>query len=87
MGHLTANDAVLDFFCGVVEPVEIRDSEGHVLGHYTPVASSKEAALYAKARALFDPEEIKRRKDRSRGEKGHSFDEVMRHLRTLESKG
>ncbi len=82
MSYLTADDAIQDFFRGVVEPVEVRDSEGKVLGHYTPVVSPEEAARYEKIKGLFDPEELKRRK--ASKHPGYTFEQVMEHIHSLE---
>jgi len=60
MHYVTADDALVDRLCGIVEPVEIRDASGKVLGKYTPVLSPEEAALYARAEELFDWEEVER---------------------------
>jgi hypothetical protein len=51
MTHLTADQALVERLAGVMEPVEIRDSSGKVLGRYTPVFSdenerSERAAKY-----------------------------------------
>ena len=43
------------------ERAEILDDHGMLIGHYEPVESSEDA-LYRKAASLFDPEEIRRRK-------------------------
>ncbi len=86
MRYLTADESLEDLLRGVVEPVEIRDATGRVLGHYAPAVSAEDTALYEKAKKLFDPAELERRKQTPRGE-GYSFGEVLRHLDSLESKG
>jgi hypothetical protein len=60
MNFLTADDAMLAQLQGIVQPVEIRDPSGKVLGHYTPLLSPEEAEAYEKAAAMFDWEEIER---------------------------
>jgi hypothetical protein len=60
MNFVTATDAVQDFFDGVVDPVEIRDPSGKVLGCFTPALSAEEAKWYERAKALFDPDEMER---------------------------
>ena len=60
MSHLTATESMLEQLRGIVEPVEIRDARGKVLGLYTPVLSPEEEELYRKAATLFDPEELDR---------------------------
>jgi hypothetical protein len=37
MNYLTADQPLLDRLAGVMEPVEIRDPSGKVVGQYTPV--------------------------------------------------
>lgn len=64
-----------------MEPVEVRDASGRVLGHYTPVLSPEQKALQEKANALFDMEEAKRDAVEGRG-LGVSPDEVMRFVNT-----
>jgi hypothetical protein len=59
MGHIVADAGMQKALAGVVEPVEIRTSEGIILGHYTPV-DPKQAALHAKYSHLFDLEEAER---------------------------
>lgn len=85
MNVLTADETLQDRLRGLVEPVEVRDETGKVLGHYTPVVSPEDAALYEKAKRLFDPEEIKRRKERARGETGCTLDQIMERLRAMEN--
>jgi hypothetical protein len=86
MNYLTADDSLQDLLRGVVEPVEIRDPSGKVLGHYTPAVSPEEAELYEKAKALFDPAEMERRLANEHG-KGATLDAVMQRLRSLGAPG
>lgn len=88
MSYLTADNLFLDRLRGIVEPVEIRDPDGKLLGHYSPVVAPEVAALYEKAQALFGPEELaetKRTAATERGQ-GHTLAEVMEYLRSLERK-
>jgi len=71
---------------GILEPVEIRDDEGKLLGHYTPVVSPEELAAYEKARGLFDRDEMRRRKETEAG-KGKTTAEVLATLHALEKRG
>src|ERR1700722_1847959 len=48
MNYLTADEAMCDHLRGVLEPVEIRDEKGKLLGQYTPFVSAEERALYEK---------------------------------------
>ena len=60
MNHLTADQALVERLAGVMEPVEIRDADGKVMGAYTPALSAEEQEAYRQAAALFDPEELDR---------------------------
>ena len=82
MNYLTADDTMLDWLRGIVEPVEIRDPDGKVLGHYAPILSRKQEALYARAAELFDLEEMER--IAATEHSGCTFAEEMEHLRSLE---
>lgn len=84
MSHLIADEPLLSQLRGVVEPVEIRDPGGKVLGHYTPVLSEEDDELYRQAAALFDPEEMER--IAATETQGYTFDQVMEHLRSLDKK-
>jgi hypothetical protein len=83
MNYLTADDVLLDRLSGIVEPIEIRDVSGKVLGHYTPLLSEEEKEWYARAAELFDMEEMEQRLATERGQ-GKTTAEVMRYLQSLE---
>lgn len=68
---------------GVVEPLEIRDASGQVLGHYTPTVSPEVAAAYEKAKSLFDPARTKRLLEEQQGQ-GRSLEEVWRRIKAAE---
>src|SRR5262249_45060569 len=85
MNYLTADESMLARLSGRVEPVEIRDPNGRVMGQYTPFVSAELAALYEKAKTLFDLEEAERVAATER--EGATIDEVMRRLQSLEPKG
>jgi hypothetical protein len=57
---LTADGALQNLLQGVKEPAEVRDRNGKVLGHYTPVLTPEETAWYEKLKKLFDLEEAQR---------------------------
>jgi hypothetical protein len=59
---------------------EIRDPDGKVVGFFAPSAL-KDAPDYARLAALFDHEEIERRK--ASKEKGYTTREVFEHLKSL----
>jgi hypothetical protein len=83
MKSLTASDAVRDWLNGVLEQVEIRDSSGKLLGHFTPALTDEEKTFYAQAESLFDAEELDRI-ERTELE-GYPFEEVMRRLERAET--
>ncbi len=57
---LTADGSLQNLLQGVKETAEVRDKNGKILGHYTPVLTLEEAAWYEKAKKLFDLEEAER---------------------------
>ncbi|HUG67718.1 MAG TPA: hypothetical protein VMM76_08195 [Pirellulaceae bacterium] len=61
---------------------EFRDSQGRVIGYFSPADADNSAAAYTQAAAHFDAEEMKRRK--LSGEKGLTTAEVLDHLKSLE---
>lgn len=67
MGHIVADSVLLERLTGLVEPVEIRDAEGKVVGHFSPTLSPEMAEHYAGAAKLFD---VKEADHRLRTEKG-----------------
>jgi hypothetical protein len=85
MNYLTADQPMLDRLRGIVEPVEIRDPSGKVLGCYTPRLSKEEEEAYARAAELFDPEELDRIEKDQRPLR--SFEQVMERLSSLEKHG
>ena len=42
MNHLTADQVLLERLAGIMEPVEIRGTDGKVLGRFTPVFSDEQ---------------------------------------------
>jgi hypothetical protein len=84
MNFLTADQPMLDRLSGIVEPVEIRDPSGKVLGCYTPRLSPEEEEAYARAAELFDPEELDRIEKDPRPLCTH--EQVMEHLHSLEKR-
>ena len=83
MNVLTADETLPDRLRSVVEPTEIRDESGEVLGHYTPAPPQGEQALYEKAKSLFDPAETARIAEAERGQ-GLPLDEALRQIRSGE---
>jgi hypothetical protein len=82
MEHIVADEALLSRFHGFMEPVEIRDPEGNLIGVYTPNVTPEMKAMYERAVELFDWEEIDRR--RKNPGKMYTYEEVMARLRSLE---
>jgi hypothetical protein len=83
---LTADGPLQNLLQGIKEPAEFRDKSGKVLGHYNPVLTPEEAAQYEKLKNLFDLEEAKRVFETEK-DNGYTFEGVMQHLKSLESKG
>lgn len=83
MSHLTVDDAFCEHLRGVLETVELRDASGNLLGHFTPSISAQESALHEEVKRLFDPAEIKRRKETEHG-RGYTTEQVLDYLRSLE---
>ena len=83
LSYLTADENVCDFLRGVMEPVEIRDGEGKLLGLFNPHIPPEVQAQYDKAKKLFDATEIKRRKAEEQG-KGSSLAEVLQRIQSRE---
>lgn len=77
MNTITADAAVEAVFGGLAEPVELRDSDGRLMGVFTP-ASRDEADVYSRAAAHFNPDEKQRRKDS--GRVGLTTDDVLARI-------
>jgi hypothetical protein len=86
MNYLTADGAILERLESIMESVEVRDPSGKVLGHFTPAVSIEELARYEEAKKLFDPTEVKRRKEAEHG-CGYTIEQVLEHLKSLETSG
>jgi len=82
VNYLVADNGMLTRLRGIMEPVEIRDATGKVLGHYTPLVSPETLELCEKAKALFDWEEAERVARTEHD--GYTIEEVLQHLRSLE---
>ncbi len=81
MGTVIASEAVRSLLGELTERTEVRDSDGKLLGYFTP-QSQTDAELYARARKLFDPVELEHRVKTQHGQ-GYTIDEVMRRLESL----
>jgi hypothetical protein len=81
MNYMTADQPLLERLAGVMEPVEIRKTDGTVLGRYTPVFAN-ENEIHERAAKYFDLAEAERIAATER--EGYSMEEVMQHLHSLE---
>jgi hypothetical protein len=83
MGHLTADDRlVIKELATCVEPVEIRDVNGKLLGLFIPANLERAEQLRAEALARIDLAELERRKQ-SKGPR-HTLQEGLTWLGRLE---
>jgi len=80
---LTADQTVCAFFEGVMEPVDIRDEKGQLVGRFIPRVSAEDEAVYEMARKKYDKEEIDRRK-REESASARTTAEVLHRLQQLE---
>jgi hypothetical protein len=82
MNYLTADQPLLERLAGVMEPVEIRDPSGKVLGRFTPVFADEQDA-HERAAKYFDLAEA----ERALAEKGQgsSLAEIWERLRAAEN--
>jgi hypothetical protein len=85
MEHIVATDGMQQCLDGIVEPVEIRDSEGLLLGTFTPNVTPEQRKAYEEAAASFDLEEMRRRVAACKaGQKTRTSEQVLERLRALE---
>jgi hypothetical protein len=84
MNYLTADEALLERLAGVMEPAEIRDASGKVLGRFTPVFVDEQDKR-ERAAKYFDLAEA----ERALADKGQgsSLSEVWQRIQTLETQG
>jgi hypothetical protein len=82
MTSITASNTLITELGDLKHWTEIRKPDGAVLGYFAPADKSTDA-LYQEAREQIDPAEIQRRKRAP--DKGFSIEEVLAHLRSLES--
>lgn len=85
MNHLTADQVLLDRLAGVMEPAEIRDPSGKVLGRYTPVFSD-EKEKSERAAKYFDLAEAERILAEEK-DQGSSLAEVWKRIHAGEIQG
>lgn len=83
MNHLTADQELLERLAGVMEPIDIRDADGKVLGRYTPVFADEKDAQ-ERAAKYFDLAAAERAL--AEDPKGCSLAEVWDHIHALGSR-
>ncbi len=64
---------------------EVHDDDGRVIGWLLPGVPREHLRAYLKALAEYDPEEIRRRKDEARGERGYTLQEILQELQSTDS--
>jgi hypothetical protein len=81
MNTFTADTSLQQSLSSLPGLTEVRDSQGTVLGYFSP-AANKTPEAYAQAAAHFDPEEMQRRK--LSNEKGRTTSEVLSRIASSE---
>lgn len=82
MNHLTADQVLLERLAGIMEPVEIRDPSGKVLGRFTPVFADEQETRERAAR-YFDLAAAQR--TAAQKSQGSSLEEVWRRIHKLDN--
>jgi hypothetical protein len=85
MNYLTADQALLERLAGVMEPAEIRDPDGKVIGRFTPVFAD-EKEKNERAANYFDLAEAERLLAEERSQ-GCSLAEVWKRIYAGEIQG
>jgi len=86
MRHIVVDDSMQVRLRGILEPVELRDREGRVVGHYTPVVTPEVRATYDKAKEMMDPAEFDRLLA-EQGDKATPIGPLLERLRAAEKRG
>lgn len=84
MGHIIADKEMELSLRGILEPIEIRDALGQLLGHYVPYVSPERKAFYEKTSQLFDLDEVRRVAATER--EGLPLAEVWKRIHARESR-
>jgi hypothetical protein len=84
MNYLTADQPLMERLAGVMEPIEIRDPSGKLLGRYTPVFSDEQEARERAAKYFNLPEAEQALSEKSRGS---GLAEIWERLRATENQG
>ncbi len=83
MEHITADEAMASHLGGLLEPVEVRDQHGKLLGVYTPHVTPELLAQYKKVIQSLDLDEIMRVAEEQKGQ-GGPLSEVWKRIHALE---
>jgi hypothetical protein len=81
MTQLKADEVLTQRLQGILEPVEICDTSGKVIGVYTPVLEVSLAELQAQARELFDLDEATMVAATEQGQ--YTTAEILEYVRTI----
>ena len=85
MYHLTADQELLERLAGIMEPAEIRDANGKVIGRFTPVFADENDKSERAAR-YFDLADAERDLAEGRDE-WSTLEEVWKRIRAGETQG
>lgn len=83
MSHVTMEPTILDKLLAAHELVEVRDSDGKVVGHFIPLKSGPDADT---VRTLFDLEKA-RATLKKQHDQGRPLQEIWASLRSREGHG
>ena len=83
MEHITADEAMANHLGGLLDPVEVRDEHGKLLGVYTPHVTPELRAQYEKLIQSIDLDEIYRIMEEEKGQ-GRPLAEVWAKIHALE---
>jgi hypothetical protein len=84
MATVIADSAVQSFLTALTDWTEIRDADGKLIGHFAP-ADGELTVSYAELGRMFDPEELKRRRELAKDDPGKTLDQIVERLRSLEN--
>lgn len=83
MNQITADNSLLARLREIVEPVDIVDQAGNLMGHYAPVLPPDLARAYEKAKRSFNPEEMEKRLKDHR-DQGIPLEQIWKELAARE---
>lgn len=79
MKYITADESMRDHLHGILEPVEVRDENGKVLGVFQPCVTPELLAAYEKAKRLIDLDKV--RAVTADDDKGSSLEDVWKRIK------